>query len=192
MNRQSTLWKSSKMAKIFSFGKSMAVLLFVPFWLSCASGKTETTSFTDRTIDTNVATDVTQIASYRPDSDEQIIVEQVGSGDENATRSIIAREIIVTEMGLANHSLPVAQARELSRQAAIVQAERALLRKVQTYIESEIVVDRGMVQRDIIMENVSGVLRGAEVIDVRYNDPYTCYVTMSIRQETMQQLVNQL
>lgn len=108
------------------------------------------------------------------------------------TTTISAHEITVTEMGIADRNLPENQQRYLSKQAAVVQAERAIRRAIESYIESEVVTNRGGVQSDVVRERISGALRGTEIKEIRYDDPATCYVTMVLSAEKMQELIDQL
>lgn len=103
---------------------------------------------------------------------------------------ISAKEIVVTEMGLADKSLPENQQRYQSKQAATVLAERAIRRAIEAYIESEVVVEKGMIASDVVRERVSGTLRGAEILTAEYESPSTCNVTMRISKEKMQELVD--
>lgn len=108
------------------------------------------------------------------------------------TTRITAHDITVTEMGIADRNQAENQQRYLSKQAAIVLAERAIRRAVESYIESEVTTNRGSVQTDFVRERVSGALRGTEITAVRYDDPATCYVTMTLNAEKMQELVDGL
>lgn len=108
------------------------------------------------------------------------------------TTRIEAEAITVHETGLADANLPDNQQRYLSRQAAIVNAERALRRAIETWVEGEVYNERGATQRDVVRERVSGVLRGAEITETRYEGANTCYVTMVLSKEKMQALVELL
>lgn len=101
---------------------------------------------------------------------------------------IKSKEIIVTEMGLSEKNIPENQQKNLSKQAAIIQTERAILRAIEVYLESEASTDKGIIKSDIIQEKIKGVLKGAEIVEVKYEDPATCYVTMKVSQKSIENL----
>jgi hypothetical protein len=101
---------------------------------------------------------------------------------------ISSKAIIVTEMGLADKSLPENQQKYLSKQAAILQAERAILRAIEIHLESNVVTDKGMIKSDTVQEKIKGMLKGVEIIEIKYDDSSTCYVTLKISKKSLDNL----
>lgn len=84
--------------------------------------------------------------------------------------------------GVLPQNRPFGQAKLMARRAAVVEAQRNLLETVKDVaIDSETNVEMSMTLNDTIHSEISGVIRGARVIDEEYIPEHGIYrVTMSV------------
>lgn len=84
--------------------------------------------------------------------------------------------------GVLPQNRPFGQAKLMARRAAVVEAQRNLLETVKDVaIDSETNVEMSMILNDTIHSEISGVIRGARVIDEEYIPEDGIYrVTMSV------------
>ena len=96
----------------------------------------------------------------------------------------------VTGSGMAGDVQTLGQARLMAKRAAEADANRQLLEAAKgVHITSNTTVEDFMTKNDYISSRVEGVIRGAQVIDTRYNSDGTCEVDKRIDMNQVRNLV---
>ncbi len=115
------------------------------------------------------------------------VVKHGETRDEVTQESVYEKRYIqVTEYGVANENLPVAQKKILARDAAIVRAERALIRMIKGLrLVSGETIEKAMVTDAKIIETVNNFIKGAEIIKTEYSEDGTCAVTLRIDKKNL-------
>lgn len=90
-------------------------------------------------------------------------------------------DIVAVGVGLPPKNATGAQGKVLARRAAVVDAQRNLVETINgVQVDADTTVENLMVASDIVKTKVSGVLKGAQVIDEKYNDDGSYQVTMRV------------
>lgn len=90
-------------------------------------------------------------------------------------------DIIAVGVGLPPKNAVGPQGKFLARRAAVVDAQRNLVETINgVQVDADTTVENLMVSSDIVKTKVSGVLKGAQVIDEKYNDDGSYQVTMRV------------
>lgn len=100
------------------------------------------------------------------------------SAAENQNNS---ETIIADGYGVMPTGIPVGRAKIMARRAAIVDAQRNLVETIQgTAVDSETTVNNFILTDDVIKTKVSGIVKGAAVIDEELLDDNVYRVVMSV------------